>query len=100
MTAAHISTATEEKTQVFKPRQYAVVMLNDDFTPMDFVVMILENIFGLDEASATRLMLEVHYKGRGVAGVYTKEVAETKAFLANQTAAQEEHPFRCEVVPV
>ena len=65
--------------KVQKPKKFKVVMLNDDYTPMEIVVQLLINVFRKSSAEATRLMLDVHKKGRGIAGVYTKEIAETKA---------------------
>ena len=70
----------EAKPRLKRPPLYGVILLNDDYTPMEFVVEILETIFGMDRAKATRIMLEVHTKGRGVCGVYTFEIAETKVY--------------------
>ena len=89
----------KEKQKVKPPPKYKVVMLNDDFTQMDFVVLVLQRYFqkGLDEA--TLIMLDVHSKGKGVAGVYSKDIAETKMTVVNNTAQSEGHPFRCEIEP-
>lgn len=95
MTKANLKTKPENKTQ--KPKKYAVVMQNDDFTPMDFVVAILMKVFKKSVDEAEQLMMEVHKKGKGVAGVYTFEIAETKALMAEQYAVQNEHPFRLSI---
>ncbi|MBX3041196.1 MAG: ATP-dependent Clp protease adapter ClpS [Bdellovibrionaceae bacterium] len=73
---------------------YAVLLLNDDYTPMDFVVLILRRFFGRDEAESTRIMLDVHKKGSGVAGVFTLEVAEMKVMQVNQFARMNQHPLK------
>jgi len=88
---------TREKVEVKIPKSYNVVLLNDDFTPMDFVVDVLMKIFGKNEEEAVRLTLEVHNKGKGIAGTYTRDIAETKALAAQQMAKAEEHPFKPEV---
>ena len=90
---------TKEKTRVDAPRNYNVVMINDDFTPMDFVVDILVGVFGKTLNEALALTLEVHNKGRGIAGTYTRDIAETKVMKAMDMAKAEEHPFRVEVQP-
>ena len=77
------------------PRMYQVVMLNDDYTPMEFVVEVLQKIFSLDRTTATRIMLEVHTKGKGVCGVYTYEIAETKVAQVTGLAQQHQHPLLC-----
>lgn len=76
------------------PKMYAVLLLNDDYTPMDFVVHILRRFFGRDEAEATQIMLDVHKKGSGVAGVFTLEVAEMKVMQVNQFARMNQHPLK------
>ena len=78
-----------------KPPQYQVVLLNDDYTPMEFVVDVLQRIFSLDRMRATRVMLEVHTKGKGVCGVYTFEIAETKVAQVMTYARQHQHPLLC-----
>lgn len=78
-----------------RPPFYKVVLLNDDFTPMEFVVKVLENIFHKDANEAVRIMLEVHNKGAGLCGVYTRDVAETKIDQALYLARQNEHPLQC-----
>jgi ATP-dependent Clp protease adaptor protein ClpS len=86
----------EEATPKLKrPPLYQVLLLNDDYTPMEFVVELLERIFGLDRVQATRVMLEVHTHGRGVCGVYTYEIAETKVAQVMAYARQHQHPLLC-----
>ena len=78
-----------------RPPLYRVILLNDDYTPMEFVVQILQKVFGLDRNTATRIMLEVHTKGKGVCGVYTYEIAETKVAQVTGLAQQHQHPLLC-----
>jgi ATP-dependent Clp protease adaptor protein ClpS len=86
----------ERKTlRTTPPRMYQVVMLNDDFTPMEFVVMTLQEFFKLDLESATQVMLKIHHEGRGVCGVYTRDVAATKVELVMAAAKQAGHPLQC-----
>ncbi len=82
-----------------KPPLYRVVLLNDDYTPMEFVVEVLEKFFALDRELAVRVMLKVHTEGKGVCGVFTREVAETKAAQVNQYARDNEHPLLCDTEP-
>jgi ATP-dependent Clp protease adaptor protein ClpS len=72
-----------------------VILLNDDYTPMEFVVQVLQKVFGLDRNTATRIMLEVHTKGKGICGVYTYEIAETKVAQVTGLAQQNQHPLLC-----
>ena len=81
------------KTQ--PPRMYQVVMLNDDYTPMEFVVMVLQQYFRRDLEAATLIMLKIHHEGRGVCGVYTKDVAATKVELVLAAARRAGHPLQC-----
>jgi len=83
----------ESKPKLKKPPLYRVVLLNDDYTPMEFVVEVLELIFGMDREQATRIMLEVHTKGKGICGVYTYEIAETKVAQVSSFAQQNQHPL-------
>ena len=85
----------EAKPRLKKPPLYQVVLLNDDYTPMEFVVEVLEVFFGMDRSRATRIMLEVHTKGKGVCGVYTYEIAETKVAQVSGYARQHQHPLLC-----
>ena len=86
--------------KVEPPQMYQVVMLNDDYTPMEFVVMVLQEFFGKDRESATQIMLKIHLDGRGVCGVYSHEVAETKVALVMDAAQQAGHPLQCVSEPV
>ena len=85
----------EAKPKVKRPPLYQVVLLNDDFTPMDFVVHILELFFAMPRDKATRIMLQVHTQGKGVCGVYTREIAETKVALVNEYSRENQHPLLC-----
>ena len=90
----------ERKTQRTQPpRMYQVVMLNDDYTPMEFVVEVLERFFGLSGADATRVMLQVHHQGKAGIGSYSRDVAETKAAMVVEYARQNEHPLLCQAEP-
>ncbi|MBO6838685.1 MAG: ATP-dependent Clp protease adapter ClpS [Alphaproteobacteria bacterium] len=88
-----VVTKTRPKTK--KPSMYKVLMLNDDYTPMEFVVFILERLFNKSREEATQIMLHVHNRGVGVCGVYTYEVAETKATQVMDLARKEGHPLQC-----
>ena len=85
----------ESKPELKKPPLYQVVLLNDDYTPMEFVVEVLELVFGMDRQNATRIMLEVHTKGKGICGVFTYEIAETKVAQVSSYAEQHQHPLLC-----
>jgi ATP-dependent Clp protease adaptor protein ClpS len=85
----------EAKPKLKKPPLFRVILINDDYTPMEFVVEVLELIFGMDRPKATRVMLEVHTKGKGVCGVYTYEIAETKVAQVTSFAQQHQHPLLC-----
>ncbi len=74
---------------------YQVVLLNDDYTPMDFVVEVLQQFFSLDNERATQVMLHVHTRGRGVCGVFTREVAESKVAQVNEYSRMNQHPLLC-----
>jgi ATP-dependent Clp protease adaptor protein ClpS len=87
----------EAQPKVKRPPLYRVVLLNDDFTPMEFVVDILETIFGMERSRATQVMLEVHTKGKGICGVYNFEIAETKVAQVMGIAQQHQHPLLCEM---
>lgn len=89
----------ETRPKLARPPLYRVVLLNDDYTPMEFVVEVLERFFALERELAVRVMLKVHTEGRGVCGVFTREVAETKAADVNQYARDNEHPLLCEIEP-
>lgn len=85
----------EARPEVVRPPLYQVVLLNDDYTPMDFVVEVLQVFFGLNIERATQVMLHVHTRGKGVCGVYTREVAETKVQQVNEFARAHQHPLLC-----
>ena len=86
----------EQVEEAFKePQMYKVVLLNDDYTPMDFVIEVLMRYFGMDEQKATQIMLHVHTRGKGLCGVFTHEVAETKSIMVNEFARENEHPLLC-----
>ena len=87
--------ATEKKTRTDRPRLWRVLLHNDDFTTMEFVVQVLTEVFNKSAAEATDLMLQVHHRGACVAGVYTHEVAETKVAAVEHLARQAEFPFLC-----
>lgn len=89
--------ATAEKTKTARPPLYAVIILNDDFTPMDFVVHVLIKFFQMSEQKAIEVMLNVHQKGQGVCGEYTKEIAETKAKQVVDYAMEHEFPLQCKI---
>ena len=85
----------EARPEVKPPPLFRVVLLNDDYTPMEFVVDVLEKFFGLDRSTATRIMLEVHTQGKGVCGVFTFEIAETKVAQVTTYARDNQHPLMC-----
>ena len=87
--------ATKTRTKPKKPSQFKVLLLNDDYTPMEFVVMVLKRFFQMDLEAATRVMLHVHQKGVGVCGVFTYEIAETKVNQVMDFARQNNHPLQC-----
>lgn len=80
-----------------RPPLFKVILLNDDYTPMEFVVLVLERFFQKDKETATRIMLHVHTRGVGVCGVYTKDVAETKVTQVNEFARANQHPLMCDM---
>ncbi|MDM1758190.1 MULTISPECIES: ATP-dependent Clp protease adapter ClpS [unclassified Acinetobacter] len=82
-----------------RPPMYAVVLMNDDYTPMDFVIEILQQYFALNLDQATQVMLTVHYEGKGEAGVYPRDIAETKANQVNNYARSQGHPLLCQIEP-
>lgn len=83
------------KPEVVRPPLYQVVLLNDDFTPMDFVVEVLQVFFAMNREKATQVMLHVHTRGKGVCGVYTREVAESKVTQVNEFSRTHQHPLLC-----
>ena len=89
--------ATTEKPKLKKPPLYKVILVNDDYTPMEFVVDVLRSFFGMNVEKATQIMLKVHTEGKGVCGVYSKDVAETKAAQVNDYSRECEQPLMCSV---
>ncbi len=87
--------ATRTRAKPKKPSQYKVLMLNDDYTPMEFVVMVLKRFFRMDLEQATRVMLHVHQRGVGVCGIFPYEVAETKVNQVMDFARENQHPLQC-----
>ena len=85
----------EARPKLRKPPLYKVIILNDDYTPMEFVVEVLQRFFSLSRDKATSVMLHVHTRGRGVAGVFTYEIAETKVVMVNDYAREHQHPLQC-----
>ncbi len=95
---ANIEESVEKgQERVEEPPMFEVLLHNDDYTTMDFVIAVLQDVFQKNEVQATEIMLNVHEKGLGVAGVYTRDIAETKAAMAQDWARQEGHPLRCTV---
>ncbi len=88
------------KPEIKKPSKYQVVAINDDYTPMDFVVHVLEFFFGMPKEKANQVMLTIHNQGRAVCGVYTKDVAETKANQVNQYSKEHDYPLLCTIEKV
>ena len=95
------SVVLERRSQRTKPPQmFQVLMLNDDFTPMEFVVMVLQEFFSKDRESATQIMLKIHLDGKGVCGVYSKDVAATKVDQVLEAARKSGHPLQCVAEPI
>ncbi len=87
----------EAKPKLKRPPLYKVVLINDDFTPMDFVVEILTDYFNMNEEKATQVMLQVHTQGIGICGLFSKDVAETKVYIVNEYSRENHHPLMCEM---
>ncbi|MGN6092490.1 ATP-dependent Clp protease adapter ClpS [Luteibacter jiangsuensis] len=83
------------RPETARPPLFQVVLLNDDFTPMDFVIEVLRSFFGMDQERAVQVMLHVHTRGKGVCGVFTREVAETKVTQVNEYSRSHQHPLLC-----
>ncbi|CAG9001034.1 MAG: ATP-dependent Clp protease adapter protein ClpS [Candidatus Celerinatantimonas neptuna] len=86
---------THRDIKLEPPSLYKVILNNDDYTPMEFVVEVLQKFFNMDLDKATQVMLTVHYRGKGICGIFTAEVAETKMVQVNQYAKENEHPLLC-----
>lgn len=95
----HTKTVTQTSTEFKVPRKFKVVLLNDDYTPMDFVVDVLKRFFQLSEEVAVQVMLQVHIQGKGVCGVFTRDIAETKVALVNEYAQMNQHPLLSSMEP-
>jgi ATP-dependent Clp protease adaptor protein ClpS len=85
----------ESKPKLKRPPLYQVILLNDDYTPMDFVVQVLKIFFGMNHDLANHVMLQIHTQGKGVCGTYTREIAETKVAQVNHYARENQHPLLC-----
>jgi len=92
-----VGVVIKSRPKTKKPTMYKVLMLNDDYTPMEFVVHVLERFFSKSQEEATRIMLNVHQRGVGICGVYTYEVAETKATQVMDLAREHQHPLQCTI---
>lgn len=93
----HDIVTQEAKPKLKKPAMYRVVLINDDYTPMEFVIDVLMMFFSMNQEKSTQVMLAVHTQGKGVCGIYTKDIAETKAAQVNQFSRENKHPLLCEV---
>ncbi|MCA1798988.1 MAG: ATP-dependent Clp protease adapter ClpS [Xanthomonadaceae bacterium] len=91
----HSLAVDEARPSIKRPPLYKVVLLNDDYTPMEFVVEVLERFFRMDRGKATQVMLHVHTRGKGVCGLFTFDIAETKVALVNQYSRDNQHPLLC-----
>ncbi|ALM82156.1 ATP-dependent Clp protease adapter ClpS [Bordetella sp. N] len=96
----HDLVVEKEAAKTAPPPMYQVVLLNDDYTPMEFVVKVLQKFFGKNQEEATRIMLQVHHEGRGVCGVYPRDVAATRIAQVGQYARAKQHPLQCVMEPV
>ena len=85
----------EARPKLMPPKKYKVVLINDDFTPMEFVIQILQSFFRLDRETAVQVMMMVHTKGKGICGVFSKDIAETKVVQVNEFSRQHQHPLMC-----
>ena len=87
------------KKKIQKPKLFKVILLNDDYTPMEYVVKLLKAVFNKSESDAVNIMLMIHNKGSGVCGIFTKDVAETKVFTVLKMAKHDQHPLKCIMEP-
>ncbi|MDI9819669.1 MULTISPECIES: ATP-dependent Clp protease adapter ClpS [unclassified Legionella] len=95
----HKQVESEALPKLKQPKKYKVILLNDDYTPMEFVVEVLKRFFHFNEEVATQVMLQVHILGKGICGVFTKDIAETKVALVNDYSRSNEHPLLCAMEP-
>lgn len=95
----HDTALAKAPSRLAPPPFYQVVLLNDDYTPMDFVIQVLRRIFGKDEDEASRIMLKVHHEGRGVCGIYPRDIAATRVEMVRQAAKAGQHPLQCIMEP-
>ena len=98
-TLEHTEVITRQEEELKEPSMYQVVLLNDDYTTMEFVILVLETVFKKSPSEAKAIMLAVHEQGAGVAGVYTKEIAETKVAITHHLSRQNEFPLKCILEP-
>lgn len=96
----HTTVVERKPARLAPPPMYQVVLLNDDYTPMDFVVVVVQQVFGKSLEEAARIMLKVHNEGRGVVGVYTRDIAATRVESVIQLARMNQHPLQCIMEPV
>ena len=94
------SVVLEKEPDIKEPPSYQVVLINDDFTPMEFVVFVLQTIFGLTHEKSTEIMMAVHTKGKGVCGIFSKEIAEMMSYEVNTMAKDHGHPLLSEIAPL
>lgn len=85
----------EAKPRLKRPPLYKVILLNDDYTPMDFVIQVLQKFFAMNHEKATQIMLHVHTRGMGVCGIFNRDIAETKVAMVNQFSREHQHPLKC-----
>lgn len=91
----HGTVVETSKPELARPPMYSVLLLNDDYTPMDFVVYVLQKFFAMDQEKATQVMLQIHTRGLGVCGIFNRDIAETKVALVNQFSRENQHPLKC-----
>ena len=89
----------KQKKKLQKPKLFKVILLNDDYTPMEYVVKLLRSVFNKSETDAVNIMLMVHNKGAGVCGIFPKDIAETKVFTVLKMAKHDQHPLKCIMEP-
>ncbi|MEN8200607.1 MAG: ATP-dependent Clp protease adapter ClpS [Thermodesulfobacteriota bacterium] len=94
------STTTRDQDKVQEPSLYKVLLHNDDYTSMEFVIAVLERVFRKNTSEATKVMMNVHQEGVGIAGIYTREICETKVVIVHDLARQNEYPLRCTIEKV